>query len=194
MQRGSDVGKKSDKHKNEPFDKQGDGNAEAGQGDSNENQKKSENGTDMKTDLEAAEQLYKELLDRYQRSLAEFDNYRKRTIKEKSAAYDDGLRDAVEKLLPIIDNFERALAAVENTDDKFYQGVNMIARQLGSYLSDMGVVPITSVNEPFNVNLHHAVAHVEDDQYGSSVVIEELQKGYMHKDKVIRTSMVKVAN
>jgi len=157
-------------------------------------EKKQKNENENQTELDAAEQLYRELFDRYQRSIAEFDNYRKRTIKEKLAAYDEGVRDTIEKLLPVIDNFERALSAVENTDDAFYQGIAMIARQMHSFLTDIGVVAISSVNEQFNVNLHHAVAHVEDEDLGSNIVIEKLQKGYIYKEKVVRTSMVKVAN
>jgi molecular chaperone GrpE len=141
------------------------------------------------------EQKYNELLDRYQRSLAEFDNFRKRTNKEKSVRYDDGMRDTVEKLLPVIDNFERAMVSVENKEDKFYQGVVMIARQLDSLLSDLGIETIESEQGTvFNHNLHYAVAHVKDEQYGDNAIIDVLQKGYKHKDKIIRPSMVRVAN
>jgi len=135
---------------------------------------------------------YDELLDRYQRSLAEFDNFRKRTIKEKSEAYDFGVQSAVEKLLPTLDNFERALAASDNKEDTFYQGVVLIARQLDNYLTELGVEEIKS--ETFDHNLHYAVAHVEDDQYGQGEIIEQLQKGYVYKEKLIRPSMVRVAN
>ena len=139
-------------------------------------------------------QAYQELLDRYQRTLAEFDNFRKRTLKEKAGAYDNGVGDAAEKLLPILDNFERALASSENKEDTFYQGVLMIARQLEGYLTDLGVELVPGCGESFDPNLHYAVAHVEDSQYGTGEIIEEMQKGYMYKGKVIRPSMVKVAN
>lgn len=138
------------------------------------------------------ERAYGELLDRYQRSLAEFDNFRKRTVKEKSEAYDFGVQSAVEKLLPTLDNFERALAASDNKEDTFYQGVALIARQLENYLSELGVEEIKS--ETFDHNLHYAVAHIEDEQYGQGEIIEQLQKGYIYKDKLIRPSMVRVAN
>ena len=141
---------------------------------------------------------YDELFNRYQRSLAEFDNFRKRTMKEKIAAYDNGVHDAVEKLFPTLDNFERALSAAEDKEDPFYQGVVMIARHLDNYLTELGVEVIES-NGPsggaaFDPNLHYAVAHVEDDAYGQNEIIEELQKGYTYKGKVIRPSMVRVAN
>jgi len=137
---------------------------------------------------------YQELLDRYQRTLAEFDNFRKRTLKEKASAYDKGVQDAVEKLLPTLDNFGRALTASEDTDNTFYQGVVMIARQLEAYIADLGIETIEGCGAVFDHNLHYAVAHVEDSQYGAGEVIEELQKGYIHKGKVIRPSMVRVAN
>ena len=140
------------------------------------------------------ERAYGELLDRYQRSLAEFDNFRKRTLKEKAGAYDNGVQDTVEKLLPALDNFERALSASEENDDNFYQGIVMIARQLETYLADIGVEIIKSVGESFDHNLHFAVAHVEDAEYGENEIIEELQKGYIYKGRVVRPSMVRVAN
>ena len=139
--------------------------------------------------------LFVQAQDRYQRNLAEFDNFRKRTTKEMAARYEDGIRAAVEKLLPIIDNFERAMSASENKEDNFYQGVALIARQFDNMLSDMGVEPIgDGVGSVFDHNIHHAVAHIEDETQGQNVVTEVLQRGYMHRDKVLRPSMVKVAN
>ena len=138
---------------------------------------------------------YNEMLDKYQRSVAEFDNYRKRTIKEMAARYDDGIRFVAEKLLPMVDNFERALSANEDIESSFYQGVAMIARQYGGILEDMGVKPIAlEPGDTFDPNFHNAVAHVEDENFGQNSVAEVLQKGYMYKDKVLRYSMVKVAN
>jgi len=137
---------------------------------------------------------YDELFDRYQRSLAEFDNFRKRTLKEKAGAYDSGVSDAAEKLLPILDNFARALGSVEDTEDTFYQGIMMISKQLETYLADLGVEAIATEGETFDHNLHYAVAHVEDDAHGQNEIIEELQKGYAYKGRVIRPSMVRVAN
>ena len=133
--------------------------------------------------------------DRYMRTLAEFDNFRKRTTKEMAARYDDGLRAAAEKLLPIVDNFERALGANENKEDNFYQGIALIARQFDGVLADIGVEAIAEeIGNNFNHNLHHAVAHIEDENLGQNVIAEVLQKGYMHRDRVLRPSMVKVAN
>ena len=142
---------------------------------------------------ESASKAYDELLDKYQRSLAEFDNFRKRTLKEKAAAYDNGVCSAIEKLFPTLDNFARALTASEDKDNNFYKGIEMISRQLDDYLTDLGVEAIES-SGAFDHNLHYAVAHVEDDQYGQNEIIEELQKGYTYKGKVIRPSMVRVAN
>ena len=145
--------------------------------------------------LDSPDSRYNEILDKYQRSLAEFDNYRKRTIKEMSARYEDGIRAACEKLLPMADNFERALTACENKDDSFYQGVIMIARQLGGVLNELGAQEIQlEPGDSFDPNFHNAVAHVEDDNFGANQIAEVLQKGYTHRDKVLRHSMVKVAN
>ena len=139
--------------------------------------------------------LYNQAQDRYTRTMAEFDNFRKRTSKEMAARYEDGVRAAAEKLLPIVDNFERAMSASENKDDNFYQGIALIARQFDNVLADIGVEPITDgVGSNFDHNIHHAVAHVEDDAHGQNTVAEVLQRGYLHRDKVLRPSMVKVAN
>jgi len=152
-------------------------------------------GPDCGEVLDTSDTRYNEMLDKYQRSLAEFDNYRKRTIKEMSARYDDGIRAACEKLIPMVDNFERALAACEDKENGFFQGVEMIARQFGAVLNEMGVQEIElEPGDSFDPNFHNAVAHVEDDNFGPSQVAEVLQKGYTHRDKVLRYSMVKVAN
>jgi len=143
------------------------------------------------------ESLYLETLDRYTRNLAEFDNFRKRTVKEKAAQYDDGLRAAAEKLLPLIDNFERAMASGEKThaDDSFYQGIGLIARQFTTYLTDQGITEIPAdPGTDFDPNLHNAVAHTEDANFGANQITDVLQKGYIHKEKVLRHSMVRVPN
>ena len=141
------------------------------------------------------EAKYNEMLDRYQRCLAEFDNYRKRTAKEMAARYDDGIRAACEKLLPIVDNFERAMAANDNPDDTFYQGVALIARQFDNMLNELNVESIAiEIGDPFNANLHHAVAHTEDETLNQNSIAVVLQKGYVHKERVLRYAMVKVAN
>ena len=134
-----------------------------------------------------------DLTDKLKRSLAEFDNFRKRTDKEKSSMYDIGARDIVEKMLPVLDNFERGLAAAPS-DDKFAEGMQMIYKQLVTALTDAGVKPIEAVGQTFDPELHNAVMHVEDENLGENVVAEEFQKGYLFKDHVVRHSMVKVAN
>ena len=153
-----------------------------------------EAGLDPDAIVEENQEL-KEMTNRYQRSLAEFDNYRKRTMKEMAARFDEGAAYAVEKLIPMVDNFERALSAQEDKEDGFYKGVEMIARQFESILADLGVQPIeVNVGDKFNTDFHNAVAHVEDENFGASEVVQVLQTGYMHKGKVLRYSMVKVAN
>ena len=134
-----------------------------------------------------------ELTDRLQRSMAEFDNYRKRTEKEKAGMYVVGAREVIEKILPVVDNFERGLASAQE-GDPFAEGIQMVYKQLMTALSDMGVTPIEAVGQVFNPDLHNAVMHVEDPEAGENVIVEELQKGYLYKDFVVRYSMVKVAN
>lgn len=137
-----------------------------------------------------------ELTDRLKRNMAEFDNYRKRTEKEKAAMYEVGARSVIEKLLPIVDNFERGLAAVPEGEEKsaFAEGMDKIYKQVLKMLEDMGVKPIEAVGQPFDPNFHNAVMHVEDESLGENVVAEEFQKGYLYRDSVVRHSMVKVAN
>lgn len=137
-----------------------------------------------------------ELTDRVKRNMAEFDNYRKRTEKEKAAMFDMGARTIVEKILPVIDNFERGLAGVpeESRDDAFVDGMDRIYKQLMKTLEDAGVEAIPAVGEPFDLNLHNAVMHIEDENYGENIIVSELQKGYQYKGIVIRHSMVQVAN
>ena len=137
-----------------------------------------------------------DLEDRLKRQIAEFDNFRKRTEKEKSAMFDMGARHIIEAILPTIDNFERGLKTVpEDKEAKaFYEGMEMIYKQMLKVLSDVGVTAIDCLDKEFDLNLHNAVMHVEDEAYGNNIIIEEFQKGYKYKDTVIRHSMVKVAN
>lgn len=137
-----------------------------------------------------------ELNDRLKRQMAEFDNFRKRTEKEKSQMYDMGAKTIVEKILPVIDNFERGLAAVgeEDKEDAFVVGMDKIYKQILTTLEEAGVTPIEAVGTEFDPNFHNAVMHVEDEALGDNIVAEELQKGYMYRDTVVRHSMVKVAN
>ena len=146
-----------------------------------------------KKEKDKFEQQVEELTDRLKRSMAEFDNYRKRTEKEKSSMYIIGARDIVEKMLPIVDNFERGLAQAPE-DDPFAEGMKMIYKQMMTAFDEMGVKPIEAVGKEFDPNLHNAVMHVEDESVGENIVVEEFQKGYTYKDFVVRHSMVKVAN
>ncbi|MBQ2879121.1 MAG: nucleotide exchange factor GrpE [Anaerotignum sp.] len=143
------------------------------------------------------EQQAADNLDKYQRCLAEFDNFRKRTVKEKASMYDDGVRSTVEKLLMVIDNLERAVMVQEgkvDENDAFFKGVKMTLTQFQDVLKGIGVEEIRAVGEKFDPNLHAAVAHEDNEEYGENEVVLEMLKGYMYKDKVIRHSMVKVAN
>ena len=139
------------------------------------------------------DQQIADLTDRLQRTMAEFDNFRKRTEKEKASMYIIGAKEIVEKILPVVDNFERGLATAQE-GDAFADGMKMIYKQLMTTLDELGVKPIEAVGPPFDPNYHNAVMHVEDESLGENVVAEELQKGYTYKDFVIRHSMVKVAN
>lgn len=136
-----------------------------------------------------------ELNDKVMRQMAEFENFRKRTEKEKTQMFEVGAKSIIEKILPVVDNFERGLAGVdENTEDPFAQGMQMVYKQLMTSLEEAGVTPIEAVGQEFNPDFHNAVMHVEDDNFGENEVVEELQKGYQYRDTVVRHSMVKVAN
>lgn len=140
-----------------------------------------------------SEQKVEELTDRLKRTMAEFDNFRKRTEKEKSSMYIIGAKEIVEKILPVVDNFERGLAQAPE-DDPFAEGMKMIYKQMMTAFDEMGVKPIEAVGKEFDPNLHNAVMHVEDESVGENIVVEDFQKGYTYKDFVVRHSMVKVAN
>lgn len=137
-----------------------------------------------------------ELTDRLTRQMAEFDNFRKRTEREKSQMYEIGAKDIIEKILPVIDNFERGLAAVpeESKEDPFVEGMEKIYKQIMTTLEGVGVKPIEAVGQEFNPDFHNAVMHVEDEEAGENIITEEFQKGYMYHDSVVRHSVVKVAN
>ena len=137
-----------------------------------------------------------ELKDKLTRQMAEFDNFRKRTEKEKSAMYEIGAKDIIEKILPIVDNFERGLGAVteEQKEDSFVSGMEMIYKQIMTTLDSVGVKAIEAVGNEFDPDFHNAVMHVEDEEVGENIVVEEFQKGYTYRDTVVRHSMVKVAN
>lgn len=139
------------------------------------------------------EQQIEDLTDRLKRNMAEFDNFRKRTEKEKSSMYVIGAKDIIEKILPVVDNFERGLAQAPE-DDPFAEGMQKIYKQFTTTMEGMGVEPIEAVGKEFNPDFHNAVMHVEDESVGENIVVEELQKGYTYKGFVVRHSMVKVAN
>ena len=146
-----------------------------------------------KKEKDKFEQQIEDLTDRLKRSMAEFDNFRKRTEKEKASMYVIGARDIVEKILPVVDSFERGLAQAPE-EDAFADGMKMIHKQLMTALEELGVKEIEAEGKEFDPNLHNAVMHVEDENLGENVVAEVFQKGYTYKDFVVRHSMVKVAN
>ena len=137
-----------------------------------------------------------ELTDRLKRQMAEFDNFRKRTEKEKTQMYEIGAKSVIEKILPVIDNFERGFATVteEGKADPFVEGMDKVYKQMMTTLNEIGVAPIEALGEEFNPDFHNAVMHVEDEEAGENVIVEEFQKGYLYKETVVRHSMVKVAN
>lgn len=137
-----------------------------------------------------------DLTDKLKRQLAEFENFRNRTEKEKSQMYTIGAKDVIEKILPVVDNFERGIKSVpeEEKEGPVASGMEMIYKQLMTVLTDLGVTPIEAVGQEFDPNLHNAVMHVENEELGENIVAEEFQKGYKYKDAVLRHSMVSVAN
>lgn len=137
-----------------------------------------------------------ELQDRLKRQMAEFDNFRKRSEKEKTMMFETGARSVIEKILPVVDNFERGLASVpdEEKENGFAQGMEMIYKQLMTELEKMEVKPIPAVGEEFNPDFHNAVMQVESEEYESGVIAQELQKGYTYRDSVVRHSMVAVVS
>lgn len=137
-----------------------------------------------------------ELTDRVRRQMAEFDNFRKRTEKEKTQMFETGAKSIVEKILPVVDNFERGLAAIpeEEKGSAFAEGMEKIYKQMMTVLEEAGVKAIEAEGKEFDPNLHNAVMHIDDENFGENIVAEEFQKGYMYRDSVVRHSMVKVAN
>ena len=151
---------------------------------------------ERKPKVDPRDEKIAELTDRVTRQMAEFDNFRKRTEREKSAMYEIGAKAIVEKLLPVVDNFERGFSTVaeEDKDDAFVKGMEMVYKQLMTMLESVDVKPIEAEGKEFNPDLHNAVMHVEDETVGENIVVDEFQKGYTYRDSVVRYSMVKVAN
>ena len=163
---------------------------------SKKSSRRSANVKTLELEIERQKELAEEANDKYKRLLAEFENARAREAKEATRMYDVGAREVLEKLLPVVDNFERAVDAIpeEEKDGATEHGVIMIYKQLMTALSEVGVAAMNAQGTQFDPNLHNAVMHIEDEDLGDNVVAEEMQKGYMYKDMVLRHSMVKVAN
>ena len=166
---------------------------------SEKNSSEEDNGQTEKSEKEKlaeAEEMIAKLKDQLLRQMAEFDNFRKRTEKEKSQMFETGAKSVIEKILPVVDNFERGLAAIpeEEKGSGFADGMNMIYKQLMTELESIGVKPIEAVGEEFNPEFHNAVMQVESEEYESGIVAQELQKGYTYRDSVVRHSMVAVVN
>ena len=168
--------------------------SEEDQGEEKSGEKKKFFGKKNKKDKK--DEKIEELNDRITRQMAEFDNFRKRSEKEKSQMYEIGAKDIIEKILPIVDNFERGLGSVpeEEKNAPFVEGMEKIYKQLMTTLESVGVKPIEAVGQEFNPDFHNAVMHVEDEELGENIIAEEFQKGYMYRESVVRHSMVKVAN
>nr|WP_330405820.1 nucleotide exchange factor GrpE [Faecalicatena contorta] len=175
-------------------DAEGDDQQEPGDEKEKSGKEKKKFGRKVKKDKK--DEKIEELTDRLTRQIAEFDNFRKRTDKEKSQMYEIGARDIIEKILPVIDNFERGIAAVPEDEktNPFAEGLEKIYKQLMTTFEEIGVKPIEAVGAEFNPDFHNAVMHVEDETLGENTVAEEFQKGYTYRDSVVRHSMVKVAN
>ncbi len=169
---------------------------EAGSGDAKEDIEKKTGKKLFSKKKDKKDEKIEELTDKLTRQMAEFDNFRKRTEKEKSQMYEIGAKDIIEKILPVVDNFERGLDAVkeEDKEDPFVQGMEKVYKHLLTTLEGIEVKPIEAVGQPFDPNFHNAVMHVEDENFGENIVAEEFQKGYTYRDSVVRHSMVKVAN
>lgn len=168
---------------------------EAGE-DGQDGEKKGRKLFGKKNKKDKKDEKIEELTDRLTRQMAEFDNFRKRTEKEKSQMYEIGAKDIINKILPVVDNFERGLAAVPEEEKKnpVMEGMDKVYKQLMTTLEEIDVKPIEAVGQEFNPDFHNAVMHVEDEELGENIIVEEFQKGYTYRDSVVRHSMVKVAN
>ncbi len=158
--------------------------------------KKKKSAKVLEMELKKSEEKAADLTDKYQRLMAEFENARKRNAKEQTRMYDVGAKEVLQKLLPVVDNFERGLDALsqEEKEEPFAQGVEKIYQQLMSVFGELGVKAMDAAGKEFNPDFHNAVMHVEDEEMGENLVVEEFQKGYMYKESVLRHSMVKVVN
>lgn len=170
------------------------GEEESDEPDSKKKKKKSARALEI--ELKKSQEMLADITDKYQRLMAEFENARKRNAKEQSRMYDIGAKEVLAKLLPVVDNFERGLDALseEEKEGAFAQGIEKIYQQLMTVFDEIGVKAMDAAGKEFNPDFHNAVMHVEDEELGENLVMEEFQKGYMYKDSVLRHSMVKVAN
>lgn len=169
-------------------------NQDSAEPDDKKEKKKSFLGKDKKEKANKLQEKIDELEDKVKRQMAEFDNFRKRSEKEKSAMFETGAKSVVEKILPVVDNFERGLAVLSEEEMKqpFAEGMNMVYKQLIAELEKLEVKPIEAVGCEFNPELHNAVMQVESEEYASGIIAQELQKGYTYRDSVVRHSMVAV--
>lgn len=172
------------------------GAEEAAEKETQGSEEKESKGGFFKKKKDPRDEKIEELTDRVKRQMAEFENFRKRTEKEKSSMYEMGARDMIERILPVIDNFERGLAVIpqDKKSDPIAEGMEKIYKQIQKVFEDAGVKPIEAEGKEFNPDFHNAVMHVEDEEAGENIVVEEFQKGYTYKEFVVRHSMVKVAN
>lgn len=192
----------SDETADNPDDEITDANETDSDEDESEESSKDESGKEKKklfgkkNKKDKKDEKIEELTDRLTRQMAEFDNFRKRTEKEKAQMYEIGAKDIIEKILPVVDNFERGLSSMSDEEKAtpFAEGMEKIYKQLMTTLESIGVKPIDAVGQEFNPDFHNAVMHVEDEELGENIVTEEFQKGYMYRDSIVRHSMVKVAN
>ncbi|MDE7309288.1 MAG: nucleotide exchange factor GrpE, partial [Lachnospiraceae bacterium] len=183
---------KEAKAEEESEGKEGDSETEE---DAESDEKKKEGSKLFKKKKDKKDEKIEELNDKYTRLFAEFDNFRKRSEKEKKAMFEVGAKSVIEKILPIIDSFERGLATIpEEEKTGFAEGMDKVYKQLITSLEEVGVKQIEAVGQEFDPNLHNAVMHIEDESLGENIIAEELQKGYIYRETVVRHSMVKVAN
>lgn len=151
---------------------------------------------DMEIQMEKKTKQCEEYLNMLQRTAAEFDNYKKRTLKEKEALYNEAVSDVIQAFLPVIDNLERAVKAANSDDEgqSIKEGIELVSRQIKDVVKSLGIEEIKCIGEKFSPELHNAVMHIDDDSLGENIIADEFQKGYIYKDRVIRHSVVKVAN
>ena len=195
MEKGVESEKTTDQDENQTDDgDQTDENEDVGADEPEEKKRTSRKHAKQDKKTDALKEQIEQLEDRVKRQMAEFENFRKRTDREKQAMFETGAKSVIEKMLPIVDNFERGLATVpeENREDPFVDGMNRVYKQLLTELENIGVKPIEAVGQEFDPNLHNAVMQVASEEYESGVVAQELQKGYTYRDSVVRHSMVAV--